>query len=54
MSDTTNIEAKALNEFRRYLEDSKGIQPIISDNDKEPSWDGFLYVYNAGIKDKSH
>ena len=54
MSDTTNIEAKALNEFRRYLEDSKVIQPIINDNDKEPSWDGFLYVYKAGIKDKSH
>lgn len=54
VADTTNIEAKALNEFRRYLEDSTVVQPFINDNDKEPSWDGFLYVYNDGIKDKSH
>lgn len=54
MTDTTNIEAKALNEFRRYLEDSMVVQPIINDNDKEPSWDGFLYIYKDGIKDKSH
>ena len=54
MTDTTNIETKAINEFRRYLEDSAVIQPFINDNDKEPSWDGFLYVYKDGIKDKSH
>lgn len=54
MTDTTNIENKAINEFRRYLEDSAVIQPFINDNDKEPSWDGFLYVYKDGIKDKSH
>lgn len=54
MTDATNIEAKALNEFRRYLEDSTVVQPFVNDNDKEPSWDGFLYVYNDGIKDKSH
>lgn len=54
VADTTNIEAKALNEFRRYLEDSTVVQPFINDNDKEPSWDGFLYVYSDGIKDKSH
>lgn len=54
MPDTTNIEVKAINEFRRYLEDSAVVQPFINDNDKEPSWDGFLYVYKDGIKDKSH
>ena len=54
MSNTVDIEAKAINEFKRYMEDSHVILPIINDNDKEPSWDGFLYIYNDGIKDKSH
>lgn len=52
--DTKAIEEKALNHLKSFIEDSKVISQFISDNDKEPCWDGHLYLYADGIKDKEH
>lgn len=30
------------------------ISQFIADNDKEPCWDGHLYLYADGIRDKEH
>lgn len=52
--DTKAIEEKALNHLKSFIEDSKVISQFIADNDKEPCWDGHLYLYADGIKDKEH
>lgn len=54
MSTTTDIEHKAINELERFIEDSECIAPFIDENDKEPCWDGHLYVYSDANKDKEH
>ena len=52
--DTKAIEEKALNHFKTFIEDSKVISQYLDDNDKEPCWDGHLYLYADGIRDKEH
>ena len=52
--DTKVIEEKALNHFKTFIEDSKVISQYLDDNDKEPCWDGHLYLYADGIRDKEH
>ena len=52
--DTKAIEEKALNYFKSFIEDSKVISQFIADNDKEPCWDGHLYLYADGVRDKEH
>ena len=52
--DTKAIEEKALNHFKTFIEDSKIISQYLDDNDKEPCWDGHLYLYADGIRDKEH
>lgn len=47
--DTKAIEEKALNHFKYFIEDSKAISQYLTDNDKEPCWDGHLYLYSDGI-----
>ena len=54
VKDNKAIEEKALNYFKSFIEDSKVISQFIADNDKEPCWDGFLYLYSDGIRDKEH
>ena len=51
---TKAIEEKALNHFKSFIEDSEVISQFIADNDKEPCWDGHLYLYADGSKDKKH
>ena len=53
-TDTKAIEEKALNHFKSFIENSKVISQFIADNDKEPCWDGHLYLYADGIRDKEH
>lgn len=52
--DTKAIEEKALNHFKSFIEDSKVISQYVTDNDKEPCWDGHLNLYSDGIRDKNH
>lgn len=53
-SDNKAIEEKALNYFKSFIEDSKVISQYLYDNDKEPCWDGHLYLYADGKRDKDH
>ena len=48
------IEEKAIIYLKTFIEDSKVISQYISENDKEPCWDGHLYLYSDGIQDKNH
>lgn len=52
--DSKAIEEKAINKLKEFIEDSKAISQFIDDNDKEPCWDGHLYLYREGGRDKGH
>lgn len=41
-----NIEKSAVTAVQKYFLQTKCIDPFISSDDKEPEWDGHLYVYN--------
>jgi len=45
-TDTKEIEEKALNYFKSFIEDSNVISQYLKENDKEPFWDGYLYLYD--------
>lgn len=46
-----DIEEKAILDFKSYIWGSKSISPYIVENDKEPFWDGGVYLYKEN-KDK--
>jgi len=48
--DSTGIEGKAVNAINLFFEDSNIVSTFIAKNDKEPFWDGHLYLYPNGIK----
>lgn len=50
--DSTQIEERAIVCLKQYLWDSKIIQPYLAEHDKEPCWDGHLYVYSDTSKRK--
>ena len=52
--DKKAIETIAVNSVRDRIVLSEFLDQFISDNDKEPSWDGHVYLYSDGIKDKKH
>ena len=52
--DKKAIEEKALNYFKSFIEDSKVISQYLDENDKEPCWDGHLYLYSDGKHDKKN
>ena len=52
--DSKHIEDKAVNEVIRYFEDSKIVATYIANNDKEPFFDGHLYLYAGGKRDNNH
>lgn len=52
--DTKAIEEKALNYLKTFIEDSERISQYLADNDKEPCWDGHLYLYDGEGKSKEH
>ena len=54
VKDTKAIEEKTLNHFRAFIEDSRVISQYLDEDDKEPCWDGHLYLYADGKRDKDH
>lgn len=50
--DRKAIEEKALLCFKDYIVDSKIISQYIPENDKEPFWDGHIYLFNNPNKNK--
>lgn len=51
--DSTAIEKKAILCLEEYLVDSKVVRSNVKENDKEPSWDGHLYLFRSPAKDKN-
>lgn len=52
--DNKQVEEKAINYLKRFIEDSSVISPYLTENDKEPCWDGHLYLHKDEKKDKNH
>lgn len=52
--DSKAIEQKAIIEVIRYFEDSRTVATYLNDNDKEPFYDGSLYLYRGLRRDNPH
>lgn len=52
--DKKNIESAAISEVKDVILSCDILSPYISENDKEPSWDGFIYVYNDNNQTKNN
>lgn len=44
--DSRKIEGMAVDKVKEAIRDTDRLSPYIQENDKEPIWDGFVYVYN--------
>lgn len=51
--DKKAIETLSVNAVRDSIVTSEFLDQFIADNDKEPSWDGFVYIYSDKSKKKS-
>lgn len=52
--DKKTIETLAVNAVRDSIVISDFLDQFIADNDKEPSWDGFVYIYKNKNKKKEN
>ena len=52
--DNKTIETLAVNAVKDSIVLTDCLDPFIADNDKEPSWDGFIYIYNSESKKKNN
>jgi len=52
--DNRQIEGFAVNAVKDSILSTEILDQCISENDKEPSWDGFIYVYKSKIKKKDN
>ena len=48
-----NIELLAVNRIEELISGTGLLDPVISRDDREPSWDGFIYAYKNSHKRKS-
>lgn len=51
--DKKAIETLSVNAVKDSIVTSDFLDQFIADNDKEPSWDGFVYIYGDKSKKKS-
>lgn len=51
--DNKVIETLSVNAVKNSIVMSDFLDQFIADNDKEPSWDGFVYIYGERSKEKS-
>lgn len=51
--DKKSIETLSVNAVKNSIVTSDFLDQFITDNDKEPSWDGFVYIYGNKSKKKS-
>lgn len=51
--DNKAIETLSVNAVKNSIVTSEFLDQFIADNDKEPSWDGFVYIYGNKSKKKS-
>lgn len=47
------IETLSVNAVKNSIVTSEYLDEFIADNDKEPSWDGFIYIYKNKNKTKN-
>lgn len=52
--DNKAIETLSVNAVKNSIVTSEFLDQFIADNDKEPSWDGFVYIYRDKSKKKSN
>lgn len=52
--DKKNIESAAISEIKDSILSCDILSPYISENDKEPSWDGFIYIYKDKDRKKEN
>lgn len=52
--DNKAIETLSVNAVKNSIVTSEFLDQFIADNDKEPSWDGFVYIYENKSKQKSN
>ena len=52
--DNKAIETLAVNAVKNSIVTSEYLDQFIAENDKEPSWDGFVYIYRNKSKKKSN
>ena len=52
--DNKAIETLSVNAVKNSIVTSEFLDQFIADNDKEPSWDGFVYIYGDKSKKKSN
>ena len=52
--DKKAIETISVNAVRDSVVTSEFLDQFIADNDKEPSWDGAVYIYGDKKKKKVH
>ena len=52
--DKSDIEQIAVSTVQRRVNLTKYLSSYLSDNDKTPSWDGFIYIYNTEHKTKNN
>jgi len=45
--DTMAVEQYAVDAVRDCINFSDHLSPFVSDDDKEPSWDGHIYIYGS-------
>lgn len=51
--NSKSIETLSVNAVKNSIVTSEFLDQFIADNDKEPSWDGFVYIYGDKSKKKS-
>ena len=54
MLDSKAIETLSVNAVRNSIVICPILDQFIPDNDKEPSWDGNVYIYNSSSKTKDN
>ena len=52
--DKKTVESLAVGAVKDSFLETDLLHPIITENDKEPSWDGFIYVYKAPEQKKDN
>jgi hypothetical protein len=54
MANCKRIEQLGIHEVERFLLQSEYLEPQFKENDKTPSWDGFIYVYSNKNQNKEN
>ena len=52
--DSLQIEREAISKIQTRINLTKYLSSYLDNNDKTPSWDGFVYIYNNEKKSKDN